>query len=391
MEYNWGIKDLKEAKEKLKIILKKEKNKNTKNYIKSLIKRLNDYIAEEELSLHPSQEKISVPEEVAYDQTLANIEYDLSSCHEYYSLVSFFAHTTDAMQDKIEEIESILSQRLTPDDGYSKITGATITNEKALSLTSQFYNGFSPELSLVFQNAFAQRNSSIRFVDNVEEDCVANSTYIDIVKRYFISITKTDDLSKLYTFIHEYGHVISYILNPKSMYFSSEFAFDEVASLFPELVAQYENIGNYDKAQVAFESYVTFILYRNKAINLDAHRYFIKLWNDNNRNTDDTYMEKIKELEFDEETFTDAIETVIDDEGTYIISYMVALELLHIYKQDKQRALEIFERFLKTPYTESLRTYLESEFTIGSHLQEETEYLIDNFKKELKKSGEFHV
>ncbi len=391
MEYNWGIKDLKEAKEKLKIILKKEKNKNTKNYIKSLIKRLNDYIAEEELSLHPSQEKISVPEEVAYDQTLANIEYDLSSCHEYYSLVSFFAHTTDAMQDKIEEIESILSQRLTPDDGYSKITGATITNEKALSLTSQFYNGFSPELSLVFQNAFAQRNSSIRFVDNVEEDCVANSTYIDIVKRYFISITKTDDLSKLYTFIHEYGHVISYILNPKSMYFSSEFAFDEVASLFPELVAQYENIGNYDKAQVAFESYVTFILYRNKAINLDAHRYFIKLWNDNNRNTDDTYMEKIKELEFDEETFTDAIETVIDDEGTYIISYMVALELLHIYKQDKQRALEIFERFLKTPYTESLRAYLESEFTIGSHLQEETEYLIDNFKKELKKSGEFHV
>lgn len=389
MAYNWGIEDLIEAKEKLTIILKKEHNKKKRNYIKLIIESLSTYIDEEQIN---QSEKSETPaEEISYNDILANLEYDISSCREYYSLVSFFAHTTDSIQDKIDEIEDILSTRLEPDESYSKISGATITNERALSLTEEFYQNFSESLYPTFKDAFIKKENAIRYVNDIENNCTANSTYIDIIKKQFISIVKTNDLSKLYTFIHEYGHIISYIVNPQAMYYASEYIFNEVASLFPELVAQYENIGNFDKAHALFESYLNLILYRTKAINLDAHRTFITLWNNNNRQVDDNYMAKIQELEFDDDTFNDAIETLIDDEGTYIISYMVALDLLHIYKQDKKKALEIFNNFLNIPCTQSIRAYLESEIPIGTYLLEETESLVDSFKKELKKSGEFHV
>lgn len=397
MECNWNLHDLLDAKKNLKTILRNEKDYNQKSYIRALLKSIKEYIEEEQelesLTLSPS---IIEPQPTStirvYNENLTSIEDDLVACQEYYSLVTLFAKTTDSLQPNIDEIEDILSQRLQPEDGFGKITGIKISNEKALSLTSIFYQNFSSSLYPIFQKAYNQRHNSIRYIDTLDNDCVANSTYIDIINRYFISMTKTDDLSKLYNFIHEYGHVISYIINPKSAYLSCEYIFNEVASLFPELVAQYENIGNFNRAHVSFESYLSLVLYRTKAIDFTAHKPFIIEWNKHNRIADKEYLSQIeKDYNFDQENFEKAIETYIEDEGIYIISYMIALELLHIYKKDKQKALKIFEEFLKIPYTQSAQSYLESELSIGKHLAEETEDLLISFKKELKKSGDFRV
>ena len=403
MECSWGIKELIDAKNELKKALRKERNNSKRKKIRKLMESLDFFIEEEKernAALTESQSTEILEEETTsqslstkeLDRALANIEYDLTMCSKTYSLVAIFSNTLDKLQDKLHEIEEILALRITPEEDYAKITGATLTNNQALSLTNEFYKGFSPNLYPIFASCYAKRANSVRYVDKIENDLQADSIFIDIINRYFIDMYKKEHISKLYDFIHEYGHVISFFVNPENLYRINESFLNEVASLFPEVVAQYENKANFDPAQTSFESYVTLVAYTTKANNLVDQKPIVNIWNEHNRTADESYLEYLDtKYKIDQEELESIIDTSIDEEATYIISYMVALELLHIYKEDKERALKIYEHFLSIPPNQSLIEYLESEFTIGSHLEEEATELIDTFKLRLKKSGEFNV
>jgi len=55
---------------------------------------------------------------------------------------------------------------------------------------------------------------------------------------------------------------------------------------------------------------------------------------------------------------------------------LVCVELLHIYKQNKEKALRIYEEILRLPYTEDLYSFITSKLRLGSHLKEYTEELV---------------
>lgn len=400
MECSWGLEDLKEARNDLKKALKKERDHKKKKYIRNILESLDYFIEDEQERLlfleepttSDAQNEGTELSECELNNILSNLEYDLVTCSQSYSLVALFSNTIDTLKEKMHEIEDILSLRLLPEEDYSKITGATLTNNQALSLTADFYRHFSSSLYPIFKAAYKNRTNSVRYIDTLENDCRANSFFIDIINRYFINMINNNQISKLYDFIHEYGHVISFLINPKSAYRTNESFFNEVASLFPELVAQHENSANFDPTQVTFESYMTLVSFINKATSLNLHKPIINVWHDCDKNANEEYFRELKATyNIDEEEFDLLINTFIDDDAIYIISYMVAIELLHIYKQDKQQALEIFENFLRIPYDQSILKHLQEKITIGKHLQEEMAELLDTFKLRLKKSGEFNV
>lgn len=87
----------------------------------------------------------------------------------------------------------------------------------------------------------------------------------------------------------------------------------------------------------------------------------------------------------DKEEFDSVLNTYIDDQGIYIVSYMVAIELFHLYKIDKNKALKIFESILRFPYDGNLKEYICSVLNIGEHLEEESALLIDDLSLALKR------
>ena len=397
MLYNWSIKDLIKARKKLTKMYTNENNQEKKDYIKSVLRMLNIYIEEEEYFLaknnsNPNEELEYSTSLEGYDFTLSSIEHDLQTSKHYYSLVKLFQKRTAQLEDDIDDIEKILSQRLSPEDSYAKITGAKISTSKALGLTKKFYKIFFPSLYPTFLRAFKKRFTSIRFKKPQDNTMVADSAYIDLIKRYFINVEKTNDISKLYNFIHEFGHIISYIINPKSLYLSKEFIFNEVAALFPEIIAQYENYGNIPKDHIAFEAYLTLLSYINHANSLCLHEGIIQIWNENNRIANQEFFNTVqKEYSLNQEDLDSVLSTSIDDEAIYIISYMVSLELLHIYKQDKAKAIMIYRTFLRIPQYMSIEEFFNRKISIGAHTKEETKSIIKTLKLELNNSGEFNV
>lgn len=384
MLYNWSIKNIKEARKKLLVIKENETSIDKKSYIDVILDSLNDYIEEEKGK--------RLVEEVDYNGRLAIIAQELDSYSSYYSLISLFYNITSTFRDRVDLIDDALEKKLGLEQSYGVLTGARISNDRALSLTDDFYKKFAPNLYPVFSQAFKQRKNSIRFVKSLGGEREADSVYFDIIKRYFLNITRTDDISKLYNIIHEYGHIISAMINPKAIYLTPNLMYTEVASMFPEMVSRYENIGNFDKAHVCFEDFVTLTGLMGSSINLSLHAPFINLWREHNFNVDETFFDEAEEYyDFDQEMVDDALDTYISDEGDYIISYLVAIELLNLYKRDKNKALKIFEEIMKVPYNEDLHAFVGSKLNLGSHLEEETSELLDKFTLNLKRSGGIHV
>ncbi|MDE5888573.1 MAG: hypothetical protein K2H20_00990, partial [Bacilli bacterium] len=374
--------DLRDCKSKLTRLIHNEKDSEKRNYMLLILNSLDDYIKE--------TEGIKLIESIGYSDRLAVISSEIISYKTNYSLVSLFYNLTSGFIPRIDSLEEKL-EGIIDERGYGAITGATITNDQSMSLMDSFYKSFSPSLYPFFKRAYDQRKTSVRFV---RMDCAstADSVYFDIIDRYFINSSKTKDISKLYNNIHEFGHVISYLVNPKAIYLTKSPIYTEVASMFPELVARYENIGNYDATQLAFDNYAQLVSLVGTSVALSLHTPLVNLWKDHNCDVDEAFFQDAdKFYDCDNDMVDDYLDTYIIDDGDYVVSYLATLELFNLYKRDKAKALKIYEDILRCPYDKNLNDFVCSQLDLGSHISEETEQIIDQFTLGLRKSGVINV
>jgi len=374
----WSYKDLFKAKCDLEKIIKQETDLQKKQYMLKVLNSIKQCMLP---NFFLNSRKIA-----GYKKKMQVLENDLAYYKKYYSLVSLFHDITSEYREQVDKIEEKLEQLIGYDANFGVITGATISNHKSMYLTKIFYKQFAPSLYSILEKAFNESSHSIHYVSSLTKDVEANACYFDIIDRYFIAIKKENDIVKLYNTIHEYGHILSYYVNPSALYLKETPMFTEVESIFPEMISRYENVGNYDDIQVLYEEYKLLPCFMGTSINLVLHSPLINLWHEHHFTIKKDFLQDAKELyDLDKKMFKNILDTHIDDDGDYVISYLVCVELLHIYKQNKEKALRIYEEILRLPYTEDLYSFITSKLRLGSHLKEYTEELVTELSIQLKK------
>lgn len=380
MKLTWGRKEFAEQLKKLSLLVEDETDLKRKLYLEKVLDATNKLYYETFVTFPRPK--------VTAKQRLTSILDSQFAYGRYYSIVrNFFSNVSEHI-DTIDKISDTLEE-MSPDDEFDFMkTGATLSFDHILSLVDCFYKDFDEELYQYFLQVYNDRDGTVRCMplDKKETKTDGTTLFIDGVKKNFISIYETNLVSTYACTVHEYGHAIANLINPEVAYADREDLFTEVASIFPELVALYDNGFNFDTIQVLYTLYTTLVTYVNSAEYLCLHTPIVNAWTDNKHIMSSKFFDDLEEgYDMDDECFEEALSTTIEDEGIYIISYAVSLELLNIYKRDKKEALELFKRFLKYPANEDILTFVVENIPINEHASDEAEQVLSKFNKELRR------
>lgn len=380
MEWTWGRKEFFEQIKKLEQLINDENDLRRKLYLQKVLDTTNKLYYETFVSF--PRPKVSAKQRLTsiLDSNFAYGRY-YSIVRQFFNNISENIDTMDRVSDKLEEIS--------PEGNFDFLnTGATISFDKVLGMVDVFYKNFDNELYQYFLEAYNDKHGTINAKPLEDEETKTDGTtiFIDGVRKNFISVYETTPLATYICAVHEYGHAIANLINPEVAYSDREDLFSEVASIFPELVALYENGFKFDTIQVLYHLYTTLVTYVNSAEYLVLHTPILNTWADNNHVMNRSFFESLEsDYDIDEECFGEALDTTIEDEGIYVISYAVSLELLNIYKRDKKEALELFKRFLKYPAKEDILTFVMENIQLNEHANIESKEVLQKFEKALKK------
>lgn len=380
MKYYWGEKEFVIQIKKLNYIIEHETNIRRKAYLQKVADNI-------DALYHSSFNKFKSPN-ITAKQRLSNILDSRLKQSRYYSIINVFFDNIQLFLDRIDIISDIISSNYGDVDYLTSLTGTTITEEESISMTYEFYKAFDKELFSFFEIVYDDRFDTLRFISNDEEKkkSFGNTIFLDGVKKNFISVVSIGGLSKYFSLVHEYGHAISNLINSERVYANNDDFFLEVAALFPECVAMYElykNVGNIDAAYEQYTNLITFINYANF---LTLHSPILNLWSENNYVMSKKFFKELEELyNIDEEVFGSALEATLEEEGVYVLSYIVAIELLNIYKKDKNKALELYKNFIRIPANEDTLPFILEIFEVNKNVKKETEEIVSNMELILKK------
>lgn len=308
----------------------------------------------------------------------------------YYSIISRFVEDVNSLEDRVFKIGTELD-KFEEDPNNPKLESTSnISHSEAFSLVNLFYKKFDDELYPIFDDAFKDRFDFLSFSNekHKKKSAEASGTTIFIggINKNFVTLHESEDVSLYEALVHEYGHVIQNLINPEVMYTYREDYFAEVAAIFPELVAMYENLPNFPNVQMQYARYLTFISYWDFAADLDLHTPLANVWRETNFKFNSKFYKKIKELfNLKKDDFYRIAGVTLELQGVYILSYITALELLYIYKQDKKKALELFKELLKVPANVNIIEYIEKNIGLNIHAKDEIISLMDDMELALTK------
>ena len=95
----------------------------------------------------------------------------------------------------------------------------------------------------------------------------------------------------------------------------------------------------------------------------------------------------VKEDKIDKKIFVKALETDIADSGAYVLSYITALELLHIYREDKKEALKLFKKLLQLKPSMTYLGEVNSIVPLNVYATQETEKIVEDITLSLKRGS----
>lgn len=381
MVYTWGYNEFVKQIKRLQELINSEKDLKRRLYLEK-VADATDKIFHQSFNGFPEPN-------VTAKQRFSAILNSRLTYGRYYSIVGTFFRECTSHLDLTDEISSKL-EKIDENGGVDFLhTGAKISQGKTLNLTQKFYSLFDADLYDSFTQVYNDKKGTLRFLPKDESyggKVDGNTIFIDGVKKNFITIYETSPIETFGCTVHEYGHAIQNVMNPSVSYSDREDFFLEVASIFPELVAIYENVGNFSQFEQAYSLYTTFITYIDQAEFLTLHTPLVNAWASYKYVMSQRFFDEIKEnYDIDDECFEKVLSTTIEDEGVYVISFIVALELFHIYKQDKKKALEIFKEFLNYPANEDILVYVMENLELNKHANEEIGIILNNFNKKLER------
>lgn len=331
-KYNWTIASIEERLQRLNDMFNSEKDPKKIETLRRDITILQDYIAdyydEEE------EEKLKLLE--AYDgvkENLGDIPF----------LWQDFKDFRDFTKNGINT--------------FITIKNCTLSKDDLLDLTHDFYRSLDHYFYGHFMKTFYRRRDHIVFRSLQGKSPYKGETInIPSLKESFIEVKRDYTIDDVFTTIHEYGHATSSAINPiHSLY--PKILFSEVDAIFFELIcADYLEIlfKNGEPTLNKFSRHDTMCWTADElAIKIRLMEYERKLKHNFTTNKALKTGAKIACGVHPEE-----IEDILQDTKSigneiYLTSYMLALELYKIFREDKEKALYYLRKFiLMECYTE---------------------------------------
>ncbi len=213
-----------------------------------------------------------------------------------------------------------------------------LKKKDVIELVDEFYKSTTKE---IYDHYKKFNKNFIKFDSRKDVDDGSIYSFPILNKKYIEIGTKGDKRKMLHTLAHECGHAVGDFINPERV-MNDDF-FDEIESLFFELIG--EDFFSKELNDDVFKDYqrsTMYGFYRNTKDTLDFKNAVSKVFNNMNSNN--------KPLDLlDEYLDKDNVED-IDIEGNvkYIFSYIIALELYDVYRQDKEKAIHLLKRLINT-------------------------------------------
>ena len=265
-----------------------------------------------------------------------------------------------------------------PDD---EVFNQRVNAKMLFEIVYEFFKQLDDELFSNFISLFINKDKNIIFVANNPIKDFVGITYLnnDNIK---IKMTRSKTIEDIFTLVHEYGHALNMKKNPKLYNNEARTHFEEIESIFLELIlCDYlvnngfnkddinevkkiiiENLINEAK-DLYFKYNINRFIHVEQIKNIDNH--FFKLLYQNKNITKDE-LRKVYSSSYEDVT-------------KYVISSLFALELYDKYQINKEKTIEDYKNIISL----DLYTHLDYLDAIESKLIVPNES--DTFIRTLKK------
>ena len=331
-------------------------------------------------------------EKTSLRSQLYTIDYNLRIYPKYYEIIEEFFNRTSGLQKK--NTESFKVSGSMPTNVFDSLTTTTLTVDEAIEGTRAFYSGFDRGINERFKKIFAYRDKFLFTIPKKQRNVfldkkgnTGDSYFVSGLDKTFILVRDCENEETFTSLVHEYGHAIKNDYVPRYVTVDGgQNFFYEVESIFPEICASYDNPLGFGDGVVAASFFDRFQTYFDMADDLNSHRKISQLYAKKRYRVSDDFKKELEDYaELTKFGLDSSLDCEIDGDGVYVLSYIVALELFHIYKQDKKEALRIFKEILKIKNPDDSLTRIKSLIRLNEHAAEECELAIDERTKVLSK------
>ena len=383
MRYRWTQKDIFNACNKVQMLIDHESDPEKIAFYAQIMDSVNDYMF------------VTYADANCRSKTYQEKVIDATECHLGYArYVQYIGAFLDELHPLYDDIAYLDDLRLElKHDRPDKFKFKRYTHEETLSLVKGFYADFDKELYDIFMKIYDERYKSVKFIKhftNPEDPTFQESSgycfYLGGINRAFISVDEQRGITKVSDAVHEFGHAIRYSILPSTAYSKENYFLSEVESIFPELVFLYEQGRKMDSFQSSLAMFDPMTHYYEKAALIRMQQMVINAWYDNNYRLDKHVYDRLREeAKMSRSDVYRSLNTSIKAAGPYIISFSIVLELFNLYKKDKNKAMYLYKKIVKTPSLsdEFLKLLvLENELPLFEHLREETMQVNANLASE---------
>ena len=241
-----------------------------------------------------------------------------------------------------------------------------------LGFTHDFYNSLDHDIASLFNHEFKNRKDNIRFTNKR-----SSSIYLPYSKQSYINIARNKTVEDFINCIHEYGHVIADQIRFRENYYN--YPFVELASMFFSLLA-------YDRLIYDFEDMdkdvvkLRVVEAKTNEKNALMINLFNIYYNENDlilsrkKTTKDMKRKLNKKILFIKEL----LEMSNIERYSYVLPYMVAIELYMTYLEDPEKAFYLLKEIIKMDEQDNYLIKLED---MNIHISQSTTEFFKTLKK----------
>lgn len=332
MRYGWTNKDIIRDIKRIEKLASIEKDIRKKCYYIRTIDYLNATLDENMLS--------NIDVKKTKNHMMCDIQESIKFYKRYYDLIEMFY----SICNKSYDVMSGLYNESCDLDYKFKY----IKHEDTLSLVHDFYKVVDKEFFDCFLRIYNNRYKLIRFSnsDIYLNGLVTSGSCVSVggLDKCYITVSNDRGVLKPINLSHECGHGILNIYNSNLLYNQKDEFASEIGSIFFELAFNYDIGKNFDSFDSALNNIQELFDRFNITSSLMLHQVLVKVWEKNNYKVDNNFYKIARqEYNLNREKVDEALNTSLTNEGVYAIDYMIALNILNIYKQDKKSAIKLLK------------------------------------------------